>query len=97
MVTQFYIVEIMQYANGEFGHLVHYEWDEDPDVALRKAESKYYSILSAAAVSQTMTHSVILFSTDAFPLKDGRYHNIKTVQPSPEEPSEEPNEEPQGE
>ena len=27
-MTQFYVVEIQQYANGEFGHIVHYVFAE---------------------------------------------------------------------
>ena len=40
MVTQFYIVEVQQNPQGEYGHLVHWAYDEDPDLAQRKAESK---------------------------------------------------------
>ena len=75
MVTQYYIVEVLQYANGEYGHLVHYAYDVDPDLAQRKAESKYYDVLSEAAVSNTLTHSAILFSTEGFPLLHKCYHN----------------------
>lgn len=82
MVTQYYIVEIQQYANGEYGHLVHFAYDEDPAQALLKAESKYYEVLSAAAVSNLLCHSAILFSTEGFPILNKCYkHN---VQPEPE-------------
>ena len=84
MVTQFYIVEIQQNPQGEYAHLVHWVWDEDPDLAQRKAESKYYEVMTAAALSNTMTHSAILFSTEGFPMMHGFYHNIKTPQPAPE-------------
>lgn len=88
-MTQYYIVEIQQYANGEYGHIVHYAFDEDPDMARKKGDSKYYEVLSAAAVSNLPCHSAIMFSSEAFPLLDGRYkHN---VQPAPEpEPEPEP-------
>lgn len=84
MVTQFYIVEVQQNLQGEYAHLVHWAWDEDPDLAQRKAESKYYEILTAAALSNTMSHSAILFSAEGFPLEHKCYHNIKTPQPTPE-------------
>lgn len=94
MVTQFYIVEVQQNPQGEYGHLVHWAYDEDPDLAQRKAESKYYEVLTAAAISNTITHSAILFSTEGFPLQHKCYHNIKNVQPTPEpEPESEPEEE----
>ena len=80
-MTQFYIVEIQQYANGEFGHLVHYAYDEDPEKARLKAESKYHEVLSAAAVSNTLSHSAILFSTEGFPLMHQCYKHEVTAEP----------------
>ena len=68
MVTQFYIVEIQQYANGEYGHIVHYAFDADPEKARLKGEAKYYEVLAAAAVSDLPTHSAIMFSTEGFPI-----------------------------
>ena len=77
MVTQFYIVEIKQYPNGEYEHTVHYAWDEDPDVARLKGESKYHEVLATAAVSNTLMHSAIMFSTDGFPVHNQCYkHGI---------------------
>lgn len=83
MVTQFYVVEIQQDTPGNYAHLVHYVWDEDPDLAQRKAESKYHEVMMAAALSNTMTHSAILFSTEGYPMMHGFYHNVKEVQPTP--------------
>ena len=68
MVTQFYIVEIQQYANGEYGHIVHFAYDADPEKARLKGEAKYYEVLAAAAVSDLPTHSAIMFSTEGFPI-----------------------------
>lgn len=67
-MTQFYVVEIQQYDNGEYGHIVHYAYDEDPEKARLKGESKYHEVLSAAAVSELPTHAAIMFSTEGFPL-----------------------------
>lgn len=93
-MTQFYIVEIQQYANGEFGHLVHYAYDENPQKAQLKAESKYYEVLAAAAVSNTASHSAILFSTEGFPLMHQCYkHSIVTDPPDQESDPELENEE----
>ena len=92
---QFYIVEIQKYSDGTYGHLVHWAFDEDPETAKRKAESKYYLVLSAAAVSNLPCHSAIMFSSDGLPLLHHSYEN--PVQPAPEpepEPEETPEEEP---
>ena len=51
-MNQFYIIEIQKYVNGEFGHIVHFAYDEDPTKARLKAESKYHEVLAAAAVSE---------------------------------------------
>ena len=93
-MTQFYIVEVQQYASGEFGHLVHFAYDEDADRARLKAESKYHEVLAAAAVSNTKSHAAILFSTEGFPLMHECYKH--TVQPEPE-PEAEPEPEPEAE
>ena len=72
---QYYVVEIQQYANGEYGHLVHYVYDEDNEQARLKGESKYHEVLAAAAVSNLPTHSAIMFSTDGFPLMHECYRH----------------------
>ena len=93
-MTQFYIVEVQQYQNGEYGHIVHYAYDQDADVARLKAESKYHEVL--AAVSNLPTHSAILFSTEGFPVLHQCYHhNVVPETPAPvEEEPEEPAETP---
>lgn len=89
---QYYIVEIQQDAAGEYSHLVHYAWDEDPAMALLKGESKYYQVLSAAAVSTLKRHSAIMFGTDGVPVMYKTYvHNTEEpepVDPEPVEPDE---------
>ncbi len=45
-MTQFYVVEIQQYANGEYGHIIHYVYDENPDAARNKGDSKYYEVMA---------------------------------------------------
>jgi hypothetical protein len=89
-MTQFYIVEIQQYANGEYGHLVHFAYDEDADKARLKAESKYHEVLAAAAVSETKSHAAILFSTDGFPVMHQCYkHEVSVPVEEIEEPAAE--------
>ena len=68
MVYQFYVVEIQQYQNGEYGHQVHYAYDTDQDKARLKGESKYHEVLAAAAISDLPSHAAIMFSTDGFPI-----------------------------
>jgi len=41
-MNQFYIFEIQQYINGEFGHIVHFAYDANPTKARLKAEAKYH-------------------------------------------------------
>lgn len=60
--TQFYILEIMRSANGEFAHQVHWAWDADENLARLKAENKYHLILAAAALSEYATHSATLLN-----------------------------------
>lgn len=83
MVTQFYIVEIRQYPSGEYEHTVHYAWDEDPDKARLKGESKYHEVLAEAAVSNTLSHAAIMFSTEGFPVHNECYKHTVTVAEEP--------------
>ncbi len=42
-VHQYYVSEIQQYTNGEFGHIIHYEFDDDDNKARIKTESKQFT------------------------------------------------------
>ena len=86
-MTQFYVVEIQQNANGEFAHIVHWAWDENPDRAREKADSKFYEVLSACAISELPLHSAILFNTEGFPL-DHKCYKRDIVAIPEEEPIE---------
>ena len=80
-MTQFYVVEIQQYANGEYGHIVHYVFDADPDIARLKGESKYHEVLAAAAISNIPSHAAIMFSTEGFPIMNQCYkHDIANAE-----------------
>lgn len=74
-MTQYYIIEIQQYQNGEYGHIVHFAYDADPEKARLKGESKYYEVLSAAAISELKTHSAILMTAESVPLMYMTYHH----------------------
>ena len=83
-MTQFYILEIQKYANGEYGHIVHFAADADPDTARLKGESKYYEVLSAAAVSALPEHAAVLLTSEGFPVE----HKCYKHDPAPEEVEE---------
>ncbi len=86
-MTQFYIIEIQKHYNGEYGHIVHFAYDEDADKARLKAESKYHEVLAAAAVSETAEHSAILISSEGFPVMHECYkHEIPAEEPAAETP-----------
>lgn len=88
-MTQFYIVEIQEYDDGSFGHIVHFAYDDDARTARLKAESKYHEVLAAAAVSALPTHSAIMFDTNGFPQLNYSYSHRKAPEPEPTEPAEE--------
>lgn len=73
MVYQYYVIEITRNANGELAHNVYWAWDENQDTARLKGESKYYEVLSDAAISEYAEHSVILISSDCYPIYNKSY------------------------
>lgn len=86
-MNQFYIIEIQQYVNGEFGHIVHFAFDENAAKARLKAEAKYHEVLAAAAVSELPQHSATLLTSDGRAVMNQCYRH-EIVQPEPEEESE---------
>ena len=77
-MNQYYIVEIQQYQNGEYGHIVHFAFDENERQARLKAESKYHEVLAAAAVSELPTHAAILITAEGIPLMhECYYHTVE--------------------
>lgn len=84
-MTQLYIVEIQKNANGEMGHNVFWAYDEDPDKARLKGESKYHEVLAAAAVSDVAEHAAILFTSEGFPLMHQCYKHTTQPAAAPEE------------
>lgn len=73
MLTQYYIMEIQQYTDGTYGDIKHFAYDEDPEKARLKAESKFHEILSAAAISELPMHSAIMFSAEGYPIMNQCY------------------------
>lgn len=87
-MTQYYVIELQKYVDGSYGDIKHVVWDEDPTKARLKAESKFYEVLSAAAVSELPVHAAIMFTSEGVPIMNQRYvHAIP--QPEPETPEEE--------
>lgn len=75
----YYILEIQQYADGSYGHLIH--WAETRN----QAESKYHQVLAAAAISELPSHAASMFSSEGFPIMNQCYkHEIVTETTEPE-------------
>lgn len=88
-MNQYYIIEIQQYANGEYGHIVHFAFDADASKARLKAESKYHEVLAAAAISELQSHAATLLTADGRAIMNQCYkHTIPTPEPETE-PEEE--------
>ena len=86
-MNQFYIIEIQQYTDGNYGHIVHFAYDENPTKARLKAEAKYHEVLASAAVSELPQHSATLLTSDGRAIMNQCYRH-EVVQPEPEEESE---------
>lgn len=59
----FYVLELQTYGNGT-GTVIPQSYDN-----LREAESKYYLILSSAAISTVYRHGAVLMTEEGFTLK----------------------------
>ena len=77
---QYYTVEIVKNTAGEYDHTVLWHYDENDEAARLKGESKFYEILSRAAVSEFAEHAAILFSSRGKRIMDKCYiHAPETV------------------
>lgn len=66
----FIVIELQKNADGAVSNIV------TDHATLAEAESKYYSVLAAAAVSKVPVHSAIIVSEEGFPVKNHCYkHN----------------------
>lgn len=61
------VIELQKNAEGKVSNIV----TEHDTLAV--AESKYHSILAAAAVSEIPVHSAMIVSEEAFPVKNQCY------------------------
>ena len=90
-MTQYYVIELQKYVDGSYGDIKHVTWDEDPTKARLKAESKFYEVLSAAAVSELPVHAAIMFTSEGVPIMNQRYvHAVaqEEVEPKEETPTD---------
>lgn len=85
---QYYVFEIQKYANGEFGHIVHWAADADADKARLKAEAKYHEVLAAAAVSEIPQHAAALLASDGAEIMRQCYRHEGQAAPAEEEAGE---------
>lgn len=86
-MTQYYVIELQKYVDGSYGDIKHIAYDEDATKARLKAESKFYEVLSAAAISEIPVHAAIMFTSEGVPIMNQRYvHAVAQVEPeTPEE------------
>ena len=87
------ISEIQQYADLSYGHIVHWASTRN------QAESKYYTVLAAAAISELPSHSATLIDSEGTFIMSRCYHYTPPApEPEPEaEPTSEPDPEPEPE
>ena len=64
---KYIVIELQKNAEGQVSNLV------TSHNTLAEAESKYYSILAHAAVSEIPVHSAIIVSEEGFPVKNNCY------------------------
>ena len=83
-MNQYYIIETQQYQNGEWGHIVHWA------TSRLQAESKYHTVLAAAAASECLTHAACMITGEGQHIMSQCYHHAAVAQEvEPEEESEE--------
>ena len=63
----YFVIEIQKQKDGAPANIV------TSHESLAEAESKYYSILAAAAVSDLPVHGAIIVSEEAFPVRNQCY------------------------
>ena len=64
------VIELQKNADGHVSNIV------TEHASLAEAESKYYTVLAAAAVSKIPVHSAIIVSEEGFPVRNQCYkHN----------------------
>lgn len=80
---QYYIIEIIKAPETGYSHNVFWTFDEDKDLARRKAESKAYELLQVAATDENYLHSVSVMADDGFKIMTKCYRNVPEPQSEP--------------
>lgn len=70
----YYVVEIQKFDDGSFHYLVH------ESATRNDAESQYYTVQAAAAISKLPLHSAILFAADGTPLMYHQYDHTNEAE-----------------
>ena len=79
---KFLVTEIQKFENGTVSTLTN-DYDDR-----NQAESKFYSILAAAAVSELPLHAATMYNEEGVPIMNNHYYHIPESSPEPE-PNEE--------
>ena len=74
----FYVLELQTYGDGT-GSVIPMSYP-----TLRQAESKYYLILSSAAVSNVFRHGAVLMTEEGFTLKQEVFTHVPDPEPEVE-------------
>lgn len=75
------VTELQTYADGTVGTIV------NNYTSRAEAESRYHTILAAAAISNVPTHAAVLMTEEGFPLMHEAYHHaVAPVQDEAVEP-----------
>lgn len=70
---KYIVIELQKSTEGVVSNIV----TEHP--TLNEAESKYFSVMAAAAVSEIPVHSAIIVSEEALPVRHEFYNHQKTI------------------
>lgn len=77
MTTKYLVFEIQTYLNGEIGTLITQHSNRN------EAESKYHTVLAAAAISGLLRHCAVLMTNEGFLLETKCYELSSVPEESP--------------
>ena len=76
MAPVYIVVELQTAANGTVSNIVTTHAD------FNSAESKFHTVLAAAAISSVPKHAAILMSEEGFPMRHECYTHIEEEEPA---------------
>lgn len=78
MIDKYIVIELQTYADGTVGNIVTAHDTRDD------AESKFHTVLAAAAISQLPCHAAICVANDGFLIGNQCYrHEVAAPEPEP--------------